>query len=196
MVFLDKDYWTDRYSSGKTIWDIGFASPPLVQYLDQIENKDIRVMIPGAGSGYEAVYALQTGFTDFHILDFSKSPLERFVASNPEFPMNHVHHENFFKHEGLYDLILEQTFFCALDPSLRIMYAKKMQELLKQNGKLVGVWFDRDFDLDGPPFGGEAKEYKDLFEKYFEIKTIAPCYNSISERLGSEVFLILENSKI
>lgn len=70
-----------------------------------------------------------------------------------------------------------------------------MKELLKPGGRLTGVWFDRDFDFEGPPFGGKSDEYKALFEKYFEIKTLAPCYNSISERFGSEVFLILENSK-
>lgn len=196
MAFLDKDYWTERYYSGKTGWDIGFASPPLVQYLDQIENKEIRVLIPGAGSGHEAAYAWQCGFYDLHLLDFSKEPLEQFKILNPDFPFGHIHHQDFFEHVGAYDLILEQTFFCALDPSLREDYAVKMKELLKPGGKLAGVWFDREFDFAGPPFGGKSQEYKELFEKYLDIKTLAPCYNSIPERLGSEVFMILENSKI
>jgi SAM-dependent methyltransferase len=196
MAFLDKDYWTERYSSGKTGWDIGFASPPLVQYLDQIENKEIQVLIPGAGSGYEAAYAWKSGFYNLHLLDFSSDPLERFKASNPSFPVEHIHHQNFFEHFGSYDLILEQTFFCALNPGLRKEYALKMKQLLKPGGKLAGVWFDQEFGFEGPPFGGHLEEYKGLFEKYFEVKTISPCYNSISERLGSEVFMILENSII
>ncbi|MEP0714429.1 MAG: SAM-dependent methyltransferase, partial [Algoriphagus sp.] len=75
-------------------------------------------------------------------------------------------------------------------------YALKMLSLLNPGGKLVGVWFDREFDFDGPPFGGNANEYKVLFEKYFEVKECSPCYNSIPERMGSEVFMILVNSKI
>lgn len=196
MAFLDKNYWTERYSNNKTGWDIGFASPPLVQYLDQIENKEIQVLIPGAGSGYEAAYAWQSGFCYLHLLDFSSEPLERFKSLNPSFPIEHIHQEDFFLHTEKYDLILEQTFFCALDPVLRMDYAMKMKELLKPGGKIVGVWFDREFDFEGPPFGGKADEYKVLFETYFEVKTSGPCYNSISERLGSEVFMILENSKI
>lgn len=196
MAFLDKNYWTEKYFTGKTGWDIGVASPPLVQYLDQIENKEIQVLIPGSGSGYEAIYAWKSGFYGIHILDFSKEPLERFHSLNTGFPIEHIHHQNFFEHEGTYDLILEQTFFCSLDPMLRVDYAKKMKSLLKPGGKLAGVWFDREFDFDGPPFGGKAQEYKILFEQYFEIKIIAPCYNSISERFGSEVFMILKNSKI
>ena len=115
MAFLDKDYWTDRYAVGKTGWDIGFASYPLVQYLDQIENKTLQVLVPGAGSGYEVAYARQLGFKNFHILDFSKEALVRFKALDPGFPGDQIHHQNFFEHQGSYDLILEQTFFCALD---------------------------------------------------------------------------------
>lgn len=196
MAFLDKNYWTERYSSGKTGWDIGFASPPLVQYLDQIENKEAQVLIPGAGLGYEAAYAWQSGFHHVHLLDFSDEPLGRFKVAHPEFPIDHIHHQDFFAHEGDYDLILEQTFFCALDPALRANYAVKMHSLLRPGGKLAGVWFDTEFGFDGPPFGGKSDGYRELFEKCFEVRTIAPCYNSIPERLGSEVFMILEKSKI
>lgn len=161
MAFLDKDYWTERYSKGKTGWDLGFASPPLVQYLDQIQNKNIEVIVPGAGSGFEAAYAWGAGFKNIHLLDFSSAPLLRFKASNPSFPTTQVHQQNFFDHVGSYDLILEQTFFCALDPSLRTNYVSKMQSLLKPAGKLAGVWFDREFDFDGPL----------LVEKWFSMRS-------------------------
>ncbi|RAI92074.1 methyltransferase domain-containing protein [Algoriphagus yeomjeoni] len=196
MAFLDKDYWTERYATGKTGWDIGFASPPLIQYLDQIENKTLQVLVPGAGSGYEVAYARKLGFKNLHILDFSEEALVRFNAIDPGFPASQIHHQDFFEHQGSYDLILEQTFFCALDPSLRTNYALKMKELLKPNGKLVGVWFDREFDFDGPPFGGKSAEYRSLFEQYFDVIICSPCYNSIPERASSEVFMILGNSKI
>tara|TARA_R110002020_G_scaffold474597_2_gene706400 strand:+ start:210 stop:800 length:591 start_codon:yes stop_codon:yes gene_type:complete len=196
MAFLDKNYWTKRYSAGETGWDIGFASPPLMQYLDQIENKAFELLIPGAGSAYEAVYAFRSGIEKVHILDFSNKPLELFKSHNPTFPVEQIHHEDFFLHTEKYDLILEQTFFCALNPELRANYALKMKELLNPGGKLVGVWFDREFGFDGPPFGGKLEQYKKLFEKHFEVKIAAPCYNSIPERLGSEVFMILVNSEV
>jgi methyl halide transferase len=46
------------------------------------------------------------------------------------------------KHLPEFDLIVEQTFFCAIDPSLRKNYFKKVHQLLKPGGKLVGLLFN------------------------------------------------------
>lgn len=193
MKILNEAYWTERYRSGYTGWDIGYASYPLTQYLDQINSKDLKVLIPGAGNGYEAAFAYQKGFSKTHILDISKLPLTTFEDKFPDFPKDQVHQVDFFDHQGSYDLILEQTFFCALDPSLREKYCSKMKRLLKPNGKLVGVLFGVEFEREGPPFGGKLEEYLQLFEKYFTIRKLEPCYNSIPQRMGSEVFIHLVN---
>lgn len=195
MVLLDENFWSERYKLGLTGWDIGRPSSPLMQYLDQIENKSIRVLIPGAGNGYEADYAFRLGFSNVHVLDISAEPLEHFRLKNPDFPKENLHHQNFFEHNFTYDLILEQTFFCALDPNLREQYSQKMLELLNPGGKLVGVLFDRTFDFQGPPFGGNKEEYLTYFTGKFEIETFEPCYNSIAERFGSELFIKLKKSK-
>ncbi|MHA7129987.1 methyltransferase domain-containing protein [Algoriphagus namhaensis] len=189
MGFLDESYWSDRYTSGNTGWDIGFASPPLTQYLDQIQNKDLRILIPGAGNAHEASYALNSGFKHIYILDISEEPLKKFKSNYPHIPDEQLIRSDFFDFEGKFDLVLEQTFFCALDPKLRPDYVSKMKELINPNGKLVGVLFDRIFPFDGPPFGGTAEEYELLFRRNFSKGSISPCYNSIPERQGSEVWI-------
>jgi SAM-dependent methyltransferase len=98
---------------------------------------------------------------------------------------------NFFTLQQSFDLIVEQTFFCAIDPKLRQKYADKMYELLKVGGKLVGVMFNRAF-YDGPPFSGTKEEYELLFANKFKIKTLEKCYNSILKRKDTEVFIILQ----
>ncbi|MBB6328762.1 SAM-dependent methyltransferase [Algoriphagus iocasae] len=188
MAVLDENYWSCRYKFGKTGWDIGYPSPPIVQYLDQIENKEVEILIPGAGNAYEAIYAFNNGFKKVHVLDFSTLPLEKFKGKVPSFPIDQIHLEDFFLHQGKYDLIIEQTFFCALEISLRKKYVEKMYSLLKPQGVLMGVLFNRDFDRDGPPFGGTKEEYESLFKPRFDHVSFSPCDNSIPERMGSELF--------
>jgi thiopurine S-methyltransferase len=99
---------------------------------------------------------------------------------------------DFFQLQDAFDLIIEQTFFCALDPTLREAYAQKMPCVLNPNGKLVGVMFDAPMNADRPPFGGKKEEYQVLFERYFSNVTIDACYNSIAPRAGKEVFVRME----
>lgn len=89
-------------------------------------------------------------------------------------------------------MIIEQTFFCALNPSLRNKYAKKMNELLHPKGKIIGLLFQFPLTEDGPPFGGSENEYVKLFSNNFKIKTLETAYNSIKPREGRELFFIFE----
>ena len=162
-----------------------------MDYLDGLEDKDLRILIPGAGNAYEAEYAWRTGFRNVHVIDLAAAPLDNLRERVPNFPAGQLIEGDFFAHAGRYDLILEQTFFCALNPALRPDYAKKMHELLAPGGRLVGLWFDRDFPA-GPPFGGSREEYLGYFDPYFNVQTFAPATNSIGPRAGSELFGILE----
>jgi methyl halide transferase len=188
---LDQSYWTARYEQNQIGWDVGQATAPIKQFLDQVEDKSIHILIPGAGNAHEAAYAWENGFKNIHVLDFSHFPLETFQKQYPDFPKDQIHHQDFFQHALQYDLILEQTFFCALPVRMRKDYAKKIHSLLKQDGLLVGVMFNRIFEHDGPPFGGTVDEYQSYFEDYFEILTMTPCHNSIPPRAGSEIFIRL-----
>ena len=58
---LDKNYWEKRYDDQTASWDIGKPSGPLKEYIDQITNKDIAILIPGCGNAHEAKYLLQQG---------------------------------------------------------------------------------------------------------------------------------------
>ncbi len=200
---FDSSYWEKRYKDSETPWEIGYASPPLVAYFDKLvekekSNKNLNILIPGGGSSHEAEYLHKKGFQNVFVIDLAAKPLEEFSERCPDFPKEHLIQDDFFKLEGenstyinFFDLIVEQTFFCALDPRLRSDYAKKMNELLKTEGKLIGLLFDFPIqeEQDSPPFGGNANEYRDIFEPYFEIKNLKRCYNSIKPRQGTELFI-------
>ena len=186
-INLDETFWNQRYDTNETGWDIGYPSTPLKTYIDQIRDKKLSILIPGAGNAYEAIYLVENGFTDVTVCDISAMPLENLYKYST---INTIHGD-FFNLKGSYDIILEQTFFCALNPALRKQYVEKMYHLLNHRGKLVGVLFDRIFDKEGPPFGGSKNEYESLFSPYFDFHTFDSCNNSIAPRAGNEIFINL-----
>ncbi|MCB0803865.1 MAG: methyltransferase domain-containing protein [Flavobacteriales bacterium] len=182
--------WEERYQQNNTGWDIGYPSTPLKEYFDQIKNKDLKILIPGAGNAHEAEYLHQQGFTNVFILDIAPSPLIAFAKRNPSFPKSHLIEGDFFSHEGAYDLIVEQTFFCAISLELRAAYAKKVNQLLKPNGKLMGLFWSIELNTDQPPFGGCKTEYREYFDEYFDYVHFDQAYNSIKPRKDTELFLL------
>lgn len=189
---FDKAYWESKYSDETTGWDIGYASTPLVDYFKQLTNNNLKILIPGGGNCYEAEYLFEQGFENIFVIDIAEQPLKNLKTRFPNFPDNHLIHDDFFNHKGKYDLIVEQTFFCALDSFLRQKYVDKMQDLLEENGKLAGLLFDFELTEVGPPFGGSEAEYLQLFSEKFTIKKLERCYNSIQPRAGRELFFIFE----
>lgn len=188
---MDERYWDERYESGQTGWDIGYASPALTDYFGRLSSRDLKILIPGCGNAHEAIWLHRNGFTNIYLLDIAPKPLENFHRQVPDFPKARLIHGDFFEHQGTYDLILEQTFFCALDPSLRAAYVEGMAGLLRPEGILAGVLFNTHFEKDGPPFGGSKEEYVPLFEKKFIIRKMEPCTTSIPPRSGRELFIEL-----
>lgn len=188
----DQDYWTTRYQEERTGWDIGYPSTPLKEYIDQLGDKTISILIPGAGNAYEAEYLWQKGFQNVYVMDISKFPIKQFQKRNPDFPNEQLLLEDFFKHEVQYDLIFEQTFFCSFVPTdeNRKRYVAHMAKLLKPDGKLVGVWFDIPLtgDLEKRPFGGDKNLYLKYLSSYLKTITFERCHNSIPPRAGNELF--------
>jgi SAM-dependent methyltransferase len=189
---LDKNYWDSRYQEGTTGWDLGEVSPALKAYIDQLENKDLKILIPGGGNAYELAYLHQQGFTNSYLIDLSPTALANFKKKNPSIDEKYLIEGNYFDHQEQYDLILEQTFFCAIDRTLRAKYAEKTYQLLQPNGKLVGLLWSDDFGVDAPPFGGTKEEYLGYFDSLFTIQTMSESYNSIKPRASRELFIILQ----
>ncbi len=187
-------FWSEKWKTGTTPWDIGYISTPLKEYFDQLNNKSQKILIPGAGNSYEAEYLHKNHFTNVYIVDIAEAPLIAFKKRIPDFPEDHILHIDFFDLEMQFDLIIEQTFFCSLHPSLREMYVLKIFNLLKDNGKLIGLLFKFPFSTNGPPFGGNKEKYLSLFRTQFNILIMEDSYNSIKPRIGTELFFKLEKT--
>ena len=156
---LSANAWENRYLNNDIGWDLGEVSTPLKEYFDQLENKEIKILIPGGGNSYEAEYLFKNGFENVFVVDVSRSAIENIQKRVPNFPRKQLIIGDFFELENTFDLIIEQTFFCAINPNLREAYVLKMNQLLKPNGKLVGLMFNVPLNKDKPPFGGNKEAY-------------------------------------
>ncbi len=188
---LDESYWENRWVNSETGWDINGPSPAIIDLVLKYCKRSDKILFPGAGSAHDAAYLFnEYGFQNIYICDWAQTPLERFKEQNPTFPKEHILHANYFKLNQSFDFIVEQTFFCAIDPTLRPKYAEKSKEILNPNGVLMGLLFNRNFDIKGPPFGGTQEEYISLFKNLFDIETFEESQKSITPRKGYELIFV------
>lgn len=198
-VKLDPAYWDERYRIGSTGWDLGEANSGLVDAVAQRLTSSSRVLIPGAGRAYEARALWTRGHREVFVLDWSATAIEEVRAATSAEQVGLTQQQldarllvgDFFTHRGRYDVLVEQTFFCAIAPARRGEYVRQAAELLKPGGRWIGLLFDRHFPNAGPPFGGSLAEYRGLFGEAFEIETLAPSQISVPPRRGSEAFGVM-----
>lgn len=188
---LDENFWNQQYKAGTTGWDLGEVSPAIMEYFDRLSSKDLRILIPGCGNAHEAAYLLESGFTDVTVIDIAPVAVENLKKKFDGEKSIRIILGDFFEHEQQYDLILEQTFFCALPPFMRQRYVAQMHRLLKDGGVLAGLLFDREFD-ESPPFGGSRGEYEQLFAHAFDQLTLRPTALSVEKRAGTELFFEIQ----
>lgn len=182
--------WNSRYENKDTPWDLSGPTPEFTRLLPQLPKKG-RALVPGGGRGYDAVLLAQHGL-EVDLVDIA--PLALIAAQENAFAAKvtvHAYLQDFFElpklpyHRGRYDLMLEYTFFCAIDPALRESYVKAAAALLKPGGLLVGLFFPTATDKPGPPFVVSKSEVEAQFKKDFELKFEDP-KESVKPRAGRE----------
>jgi thiopurine S-methyltransferase len=189
-------YWAACYLNGQTGWDIGYPSPALMDFLEQLPDKTISMLVPGAGMGWEAAAAFHIGFKKVFYLDFAVSAAGRFQQAHPWFPEHQVLVQDFFALEGQFDLVLEQTFFCSLHPSKRADWVHKCFQLLQPGGIIAGLLFNHEFAHQGPPYGGTESEYRTLLSSGFEVEHMEVTDKSIKPRALRELFFVARKKSL
>lgn len=186
---MDAIFWKLCYNENTTEWDLGEVSPLLREYFNQLTNKSLHILIPCAGRAYEAEYLYKNGFKKVFVAGVVPRTIEDYRDRYPDFPKSNCIRGDFFSIQQKFDVIIEQTFFCALSPHKRQEYAIKAASLLNTTGYLVGLMFQSPLTKDGPPFGGSNEEYLGYFSRMFVIEKLDNCYNSHSTREGKELFI-------
>jgi len=193
------EYWENSYNAGEMAWDLGEPTPIFKNWIHS-QKKPLSICILGAGNGWDALYFAEKGH-EVTAVDFADSAITNMTDSAKKKNLNlNILHEDIFNLEKLYDaqfdIVLEYTCYCAIDPNKRTNYIQMVNNLLKPSGKLVGILFpiDKELDDNGPPFGVDINTTMTLFSKYFTLVEKEMPVLSIERRRGREVFVIFKKN--
>ncbi len=187
----EMDFWNSRYLEKNTGWDLGRVSPPFVHLVESGKIAPYStVLIPGAGRGWEAIHLARLGY---HVtcVDFAPEA----IASARELALKEGATVTFLledlfrldpeKH-GVFDYLLEQTCFCAIDPDRRPDYVRMAVRMIRPGGELVGLFYVHGRE-GGPPWTTTAAEVRELFRGDFDFVEFAIAEHSVESRKGEEI---------
>jgi len=195
----EKDYkcedWQRHYEENDLGWDLGQVAPPFVKLWQEEKLPLGKVLVPGCGRGHEVVFLAENGF-DVTAIDFSSGAVTYLKNALKKRNLEgRILHQDFFRldesHEGVYDLVLEQTFFCAISPKQRRDYVLNVSRILKPGGILVGLFYHTD-EQGGPPYNTTREDIEMHFSKKFEIQELDKTSLSAEQRKDKEWLGILK----
>ncbi|ESQ39020.1 hypothetical protein EUTSA_v10001619mg [Eutrema salsugineum] len=183
--------WEKCWEAGATPWDLGGPTPIIVHLAETGSLPNGRALVPGCGTGYDVV---AMACPDRYVvgLDVSKTAVERSskrFSSLPNAKYFSFLSEDFFTWEPAekFDLIFDYTFFCAFEPSVRPLWAQRVDKLLKPGGELITLMFPIDERSGGPPYKVSVSEYeKVLIPLGFEAISIVDNELAVGPRKGME----------
>lgn len=164
--------WAEGLDKGSR-FDVAGVSLPLVAELARRRKREkqtlppgLSALIPGSGRAYDALALAEYGFASVTALDVSPTACaaaRKEIAAYKDVTVDdddssscssiNVVCGDFFEHEGHYDFIWDNTFLCALDPSVRERWALQMKTLLQtKTGELLTNVFPIGDREGGPPF--------------------------------------------
>ena len=189
-------FWENIYLADDAGWDLGGVTP----VFKSIANELIpgKMCIVGCGSGHDAVMFAQKQFEVIGV-DFAESAVKTLQEKSEEENVNvQILQYDIFsltpKYNNVFDYVIEQTCFCAINPNRRQEYERLVCKILKPGGKLIGLWFPLDKTLKdgGPPWGTTVKEVKSVFNENWLVFRDEFSSLSIKPRQRREKLIIFE----
>lgn len=160
-----EENWEQRWQDGRTGWDRGASSPALTDWLDS--NAVLgRVLVPGAGSGYEVVALARLGFM-VTAIDLAPSAIARLrqhldqASTNAELVLADMLE---WQPDQPFDTIYEQTSLCALAPRHWPAYQSQLASWLRPGGNLLAQ-FMQTARTGGPPWDCPMPVMRELFSE-------------------------------
>ena len=191
---LSAKFWDDCYTNDNIGWDLGSVTPVFKNWCDKLQKK-YSIFVPGAGNGYDPLYFASKGHT-VTAVDFSKKAVNQMLnqAHLNKININIINEDIFNLNQSLFnqfDYIIEYTCFCAIDRARRFDYIAIMNNLLKKNGELIGLFFPilKNVKEGGPPYSVNIDKVIDQFSNYFDVLESIKHPLSIKPRVGNEQYI-------
>jgi methyl halide transferase len=186
--------WQRHYDEGDLGWDLGQVAPPFVKLFESKSILPGKTLIPGCGRGHEVIYLVENGF-EVTAVDYSSGAVDHLKSTVQERKLKcEVLHIDFFgidsAHNGIYDLLIEQTFFCAISPEQRPSYVSTVARALRPGGMLAGLFYHTG-EKGGPPFNTTREDILKHFSDSFEIRQLSKAEDSAKQRKDKEWLVIL-----
>ncbi|MEM8883499.1 MAG: SAM-dependent methyltransferase [Planctomycetota bacterium] len=185
----DAAYWEQRYREGSDRWDLGAPTPVLVDLLDSPQAPARgRTAFPGSGGGHDLRYWIDRGY-DAVGFDFAIQPEGLPVESLDVFELGS-------RYPDAFDVIVEYTCYCAIDPARREEYARSLRGALKPGGMLVALLFPVGEREGGPPFAVAESEIEDVLGPGLRIEHKETPASSAEGREGRERLVLYRAPRI
>jgi len=195
MEGYSQEDWQRHYDENDLGWDLGQVAPTFVSLLESNTISPCKTLVPGCGRGHEVIFLAENGF-DVTAVDYSIGAFNHLNSTILERKLNNskVLNLDFFQldstHDGLYDLLIEQTFFCAISPFQRPLYVETVTRVLKKGGMIAGLFYHTGQE-GGPPFNTTQDHIIKHFSGSFEIRELVRAKNSAEKRKDKEWLAIL-----
>jgi len=158
----------------------------------------VRVLVPGCGRGHEVLLLARLGHRVLG-LDVAAPALAALRAARrrDRVPASRCRtaRADFLalprRLEGAFDLLVEHTCFCAIDPALRPVYVESAARALVPGGRLVGLFYPFREREGGPPFRVTEREVRALFAPRFDVDSWETPTTSIDRRRGEERLVVM-----
>ncbi|KAG0284637.1 hypothetical protein BGZ96_011025 [Linnemannia gamsii] len=195
-IVKQEDGWNELWRREIHPWDKGTPSPALIEV---IEKKPIsaqipksgNVLVPGCGRGVDVFY-LGNEHRKAYGLDISPIAVQQCKDIRTEKGISESVAEfivgDFFKFDtpaGGFQLVYDYTFFCAIPPTLRADWGRRMSEIIPKDGILITLMFPIGTHTDGPPFAVSVDHYHSFLDANFDCLLVDDC-SSFEARQGKE----------
>lgn len=182
----DAAFWDHLYGDDNAGWELGRATPPLVEYFNMYVPAGLRTLVIGCGRGHEARMLARLG-AEVTAIDLSP----RAIAAARSFDTSTENIEYrvadlFAPTSERYELIVEHTCFCAIDPGRRDEYVDRTADVLVSGGALVGLFYAHGRG-GGPPHTTSADELRQRFARRYDLKFLKLAEHSILVRAEQEL---------